>query len=203
MNEQQDESYYGNSNNDDLAYFNDGNTSESYSQQKSTNYETHSNNTDSDLAYFNGNESSNYPQITSNEQSLLKSILFAICFGLGGSVIFGILYYIKIIAFIGAYSITYFACLGYKKYNNNIIDKKGYLIVSTIAVIELLLTIIFTNAITLTLANPDYGFFQSVSLVADNLILFMSDIFIGFLFLFAGLYSYSPIRKRRRSRHTY
>ena len=174
-------------------------------QQEETFHETNS-----DLDFFNGNTTeSSHPQLTTNEQSLLKAILLSCAFGLVGALVFGILYYLQVIAFIGAYLTFFLACLGYKKFNNNTIDKKGYLITTVIAIIEILFAIVIANAAYIMNALPEFelSFFQALSLIPELLAndfefkaALMSDIIISIIFVFVGLISDISLAKKRARR---
>lgn len=158
-----------------------------------------------DLTYFNGESTSVSSQGTeqatpTGQTNLLKAVMLAVAFGLIGCVAFGILYYIGYVAFIGAYLIFYMACLGYKKFNNGVIDKKGYTIVTLLSIVELSITIIFSVTLALMGALTDIGieisFMDTLSYIPEYMELdpefksaLISDIVVSVIFVFVGLIS--------------
>lgn len=139
------------------------------------------------------------------KKSMLNAVLCAIAMGLIGCLIYGALYFFNIIAAIGAYFIYFFAVKGYKKFNNNSIDKKGYAIVIGISVIELIITIFITLVISLMLAY-DLGFgetinilFELISTDAEVSSSVIYDIVMSLIFLaVALLFDYVNAKKKAK-----
>lgn len=164
-----------------------------------------------DLNYFNtGNvEHTHYSgdyQSQYNESSgnVLKASLFAALFGLGGCVVFGVLYYLGLIAYLAAALISFLAGLGYKKFNNDTMDKKGRFITFAISLVELLLSILVVNVV---FYYPYCGLADaisySISLFSSTMFL-VSDVLFSVIFLIAAVSSnkvYFSVGGRRERRH--
>ena len=179
--------------------------------QEPVSVETEQNN---DLAYFNEgvatpNYGSNQTTIASTQNgqpSLLKAIMLSAAFGLIGCVVFGVLYYFGFIAFIGAYLIFSLACYGYKKFNNNVIDKKGYAIVVAISIVELFIAILIALSVVIMREISGVGLMNALSFIPDLMELspdfksaLISDIVISIIFVFVGLL-FDIIQAKKRAK---
>ncbi len=141
-------------------------------------------------------------QKTEKKPKLWLAILVAIGLGLAGCLLWGLLYYLGYMAWIAAYLVVFGAAWGYQKFNLKL-DKKGYFIISAIAVIEIALTMLITLVIVV-MSAAGTGFFDSFallsSLFAGNAELtgtIIADAVLSLVFIALGLLTYFFTEKKK------
>lgn len=138
---------------------------------------------------------------------LALAILTAIGMGLVGCLLWGLLYYLGFIAWIAAFVVVFAAAWGYKKFNLKM-DKKGYIIISVIAIVEVIITMFVTLDIAVMLAfaedGESIGFFECFGLMMDviatdaetqNAVIF--DAVLSVVFIAVGIGSFIAMEKRK------
>ncbi len=134
------------------------------------------------------------------KSNLLVAILCSILFGLVGAVVYGLLYYVGYIAWVGAYAVVMLAGFGYKKFYGKI-DKKGYVFVAIISIVEVFLSMFVVLGIVIS-AEYNVSFGTAVGAIfevmgnADVKAAFISDAIFSVVFIIAGLVTYIFIEKR-------
>ena len=141
-------------------------------------------------------------QKTEKKPKLWLAILVAIGLGLAGCLLWGLLYYLGYMAWIAAYLVVFGAAWGYQKFNLKL-DKKGYFIISAIAVIEIALTMLITLVIVV-MTTLGTGFFDSFALLPQ---LFeaipeltgavITDTVLSIVFIALGLLTYFFTEKKK------
>lgn len=145
--------------------------------------------------------------IVEEKPKLWLAILVGIALGLVGCVLWGLLYYIGYIAWIAAFVIVFLIAWGYKKFNLKL-EKKDYIIISVIAVVEVLITMFLTLNISvyLVLINSgyDYTFFETISLMFEVIgsnteltVGFIIDAVLSLVCLVIGVVCYRAYDKRK------
>ena len=145
--------------------------------------------------------------IVEEKPKLWLAILVGIALGLVGCVLWGLLYYIGYIAWIAAFVIVFLIAWGYKKFNLKL-EKKDYIIISVIAVVEVLITMFLTLNISVYLAlinsGYDYTFFGTISLMfevigADSSLIIscVVDAVLSLVCLVIGVVCYRAYDKRK------
>ncbi|MGN1200802.1 MAG: hypothetical protein ACI4R8_00865 [Candidatus Caccovivens sp.] len=108
--------------------------------------------------------------IAEKRPTLWLAILCAVGLGLAGCLLWGLLYYVGYIAWIAAFVVVWASAWGYKKFNLKM-DIKGYIIVSVISVVEIILTIFIVLAIVVSSelgVGLDEGFYWMFEIVGQN-----------------------------------
>ncbi len=104
-------------------------------------------------------------EIEEKQPRLALAIIMAIVMGLIGAVVFVVLYYIGFIAWIAGLIAVLAAAWGYKKFNLKM-DIKGYIIVSVISVVEIMLALLIGLAIDCSTIF-EVPFFESFGLLFE------------------------------------
>lgn len=141
-------------------------------------------------------------QNTQKQPKLWLAILTAIGLGLVGCLLWGLLYYFGYLAWLGGYVVVVAAAWGYQKFNLKL-DKKGYFIISAIAVVEIALTMLITlNIVVMQTAGT--GFFDSFALLSDLLAAnselssaLITDAILSLVFIALGLITYFITEKKK------
>ena len=88
---------------------------------------------------------------------LSLAIVCAIGMGLAGCLLFGLLYFLGFIAWASGLVVVMAAAWGYQKFNLKM-DKKGYVIITVIALVEMLLTILVSLNLEVYIYLVDQGY---------------------------------------------
>ena len=99
------------------------------------------------------------------QPNLILAILLSFVMGLVGSVLFIVLYCVGFIAWIAGIVIVVAAGWGYKKFNLKM-DTKGYIIVSIISIIDIIIALLLGIAVALTI-ELGVPFSQSLALFLE------------------------------------
>jgi len=146
-------------------------------------------------------------ELEEKQPRLALAILTAIGMGLVGCLLWGLLYYLGVIAWIAGFAIVFAAAWGYKKFNLKL-DKKGYVIISVIAIVEVIITLFVTLniAVMISLAEEGdkIGFFECFSImmqvIADDAALsgaVLWDAILSLVFIGVGIGSFVAVEKRK------
>lgn len=138
---------------------------------------------------------------------LWLAILVAIGMGLAGCLLWGLLYYVGYIAWIAAYVVVLASAWGYKKFNLKM-DTKGYIIISVIAVVEIILTMFITINIACMIEfskqGLDIGFFDSFNLMfrvigadAQAKSSIIIDAVLSLIFIVVGILTFFFVERRK------
>lgn len=144
------------------------------------------------------------------QPKLLFAILTAIGMGLVGCLLWGLLYYVGYIAWAAAFVVIYGSAWAYKKFNLKL-DVKGYIIIFTIAVVEVVLTMLLTLNISCMIELSKEGisvsFFECFKLMFEVIGADASlksavilDAVLSLVFLGVGMLSFFYIEKRKNSK---
>ncbi len=143
--------------------------------------------------------------IVEEKPKLWLAILVGIALGLVGCVLWGLLYFLKYISWIAAFVIVFLIAWGYKKFNLKL-EKKDYIIISVIAVVEVLITMFLTLNISVYLALMDsgYTFFETTSIMFEVIgsnteltVGFIIDAVLSLVCLVIGVVCYRAYDKRK------
>ena len=145
--------------------------------------------------------------IVEEKPKLWLAILVGIALGLVGCVLWELLYFLKYISWIAAFVIVFLIAWGYKKFNLKL-EKKDYIIISVIAVVEVLITMFLTLNISIYLvlinSGYDYTFFETTSLMfevigADSSLIIscVVDAVLSLVCLVIGVVCYRAYDKRK------
>lgn len=141
-------------------------------------------------------------QKTEKKPKLWLAILVAIGLGLAGCTLWGVLYYFDYIEWIAAYLVVFGAAWGYQKFNLKL-DKKGYFIISAIAVVEIAVTMLITLVIAV-MTTLGTSFFDSFALLPQLFEAFpeltrtvITDTVLSLVFIALGLVTYFITEKRK------
>lgn len=152
-------------------------------------------------------------EIVVQEEKRPNTMLAVLCaagLGLLGSLLWGVLYYAGYIAWLASYLVVMAAAWGYKKINRKM-DVKGYIIVTTIAVAEIVVALMISlNLAVMTLLADDgivVSFGQCFSLMfqvlgsnQEALNALIIDVVLSIIFLIAGIITYFFIEKNGKKR---
>jgi len=135
--------------------------------------------------------------MSEKQPKLWLAILSAIGMGLLGCIVWGFLYYLGYIAWAAALLVVLAAGWAYKKLNLKM-DTKGYIIISIIAAIEVVITMLISLNIGVMIElGGEYGFFECFSLImqvlqADSSILtsLIVDIVLSLVMIVVGVLIY-------------
>ena len=146
--------------------------------------------------------------VQEKQPNLLLAILCAIGMGLVGCLLWGLLYYIGYIAWVGAYVIVVAAGWGYKKFNLKM-DAKGYIIIGIISLVESIVTLFVTLDIAVLIGLADEGikmsFFECFGAIMDIISADASvrggviqDAVLSVVFIGIGLLTFYLIERKRQ-----
>lgn len=144
------------------------------------------------------------------QPKLWLAIMCAIGMGLVGCLLWGLLYYFNVIAWAAGFAIVFGAAWAYKKFNLKF-DKKGYFIISAIAVVEVILTMFVTINISclilLSKEGINISFFECFKLMFDVIgsdpatkTAVITDSILSLVCIGVGLLGFFFIEKRRNSK---
>lgn len=146
------------------------------------------------------------------KKEVILGIVMAICFGLIGCVVWGVLYYINIIAGVAGFLILFLAGFAYKKWGNiKYFRKVDYLILIAISVVELIITILIVFGIIVQVTYSAYGetmgLFSAIKemfvLASENselMISIISDVAVSFIFLVGAIVYYIVDERKKRAK---
>lgn len=146
------------------------------------------------------------------QKNEVLGIVMAALFGLIGCVLWGVLYYFEVIAGLAAYLIIFLAGVGYKKFGKlNFFEKKHYLILVAISLIELILTFLICYGIMVQEVYAGFGetigLFDGIKemfvLASSNQELqtaIISDVIFSLVFMLIGVFSYIKIEKKQKQK---
>ena len=138
--------------------------------------------------------------------------IMATLLGLVGCVLWGVLYYFEVIAGLAAYLIIFLAGVGYKKFGKiAFLEKKHYVIMVVISLVELALTFLICYGIMVQEVYASFGeaiglidaIKEALALVASNAEVkaaIISDAIFSLLFLLIGVVSYISIEKKQKQK---
>lgn len=141
------------------------------------------------------------------KSNLFLAIIVAISLGLASCLLWGLLYYFGYFAWIVAFLIAFAVSWGYKKFILKI-DTKGYIIISLICLIEVVLTMFITIALAVNIACVQEGyyvsFFECFSLMFEFIntnpefrSALLTDSILTLLFMIIGLVIFFVFDKKR------